>query len=276
MRDHYKTLGVATQRERRRDQEGLPQARARDAPRQASGRSGGRGAVQADRGRPTRSLSDPEKRKQYDLLGEAGMRGARRRRLRPALRDFNQDGIDISDLLGGIFGRGGGGGARARPRRRARPRPRGRRDDLVPRQPERRARLDRRSRRGAPAPTATAPARRRARARSTCPECEGRGVRAQAQGFFSLSQPCLRCGGTGHVDRAPLPELRRARLDAAPAPLRRADPGRHQGRRAHPAARQGRGGLARRARRRPLRAGLGRALAGVHAARRRPRSSTCP
>ena len=86
-------------------------------------------------------LSDPEKRKQYDLLGEAGMRGAA-----PGggfdPRMFNQDGIDISDLLGGIFGRGGRGG-RARPQPAARTRPRGGRDDLVPRQPERRARLDR-------------------------------------------------------------------------------------------------------------------------------------
>ena len=38
---------------------------------------------------------------------------------------------------------------------------------------------------------------------STCPDCDGRGVRAQAQGFFSLSQPCLRCGGTGHVIEHP-------------------------------------------------------------------------
>ena len=28
-------------------------------------------------------------------------------------------------------------------------------------------------------------------------------MRAQAQGFFSLSQPCLRCGGTGHVIEHP-------------------------------------------------------------------------
>src|ERR1700750_2048842 len=51
-------------------------------------------------------LSDTEKRQQYDLLGEAGMRGAA-----PGggvdPRAFNQDGIDISDLLGGLFNRGG-------------------------------------------------------------------------------------------------------------------------------------------------------------------------
>ena len=33
----------------------------------------------------------------------------------------------------------------------------------------------------------------------TCPRCEGRGVDAQSQGFFSISQPCPQCGGRGQV-----------------------------------------------------------------------------
>src|SRR4029077_88699 len=61
-------------------------------------------------------LSDPEKRKQYDLLGEAGMRGSA-----PGggfdPRMVNPDGIDISDLLGGIFGRGNRGQRAGRPER---------------------------------------------------------------------------------------------------------------------------------------------------------------
>ena len=213
-------------------------------------------------------LSDPEKRQQYDLLGEAGMRGAA-----PGggfdPRMFNQDGIDISDLLGGIFGRGGRGGPRASAAA-ARPRPRGGRDHLVPRQPERRARLDRgrgagalhrlpRLRRSAGHGPEHVPGLRRPRR-----------ARAGPGLLLALAAvPALRRHRSR--DRAPVRQLRRARLDAAPAPLCRADPGRHQGRRAHPPARQGRGGHARRARRRPLRAGHGRALAGVHAARRRSR-----
>jgi len=37
----------------------------------------------------------------------------------------------------------------------------------------------------------------------TCPECGGRGVIAQNQGFFALSQPCPRCGGAGTIIEKP-------------------------------------------------------------------------
>ncbi len=33
----------------------------------------------------------------------------------------------------------------------------------------------------------------------TCPRCQGRGVDSESQGFFSISQPCARCGGRGEV-----------------------------------------------------------------------------
>ncbi|HET8815297.1 MAG TPA: molecular chaperone DnaJ [Solirubrobacterales bacterium] len=39
----------------------------------------------------------------------------------------------------------------------------------------------------------------------TCPRCEGRGVEAQGQGFFSISQPCSRCGGAGQIVEDPCP-----------------------------------------------------------------------
>lgn len=44
----------------------------------------------------------------------------------------------------------------------------------------------------------------------TCPECQGRGVIAQNQGFFALSQPCPRCGGQGSIIESPCPECRGA------------------------------------------------------------------
>jgi molecular chaperone DnaJ len=37
----------------------------------------------------------------------------------------------------------------------------------------------------------------------TCPRCGGRGIDAQSQGFFSISQPCPQCGGTGELIEHP-------------------------------------------------------------------------
>ncbi len=36
-----------------------------------------------------------------------------------------------------------------------------------------------------------------------CPRCGGRGIDAQSQGFFSISQPCPQCGGQGQVIETP-------------------------------------------------------------------------
>ncbi|MGI8511332.1 MAG: DnaJ domain-containing protein, partial [Solirubrobacteraceae bacterium] len=36
-----------------------------------------------------------------------------------------------------------------------------------------------------------------------CPQCQGRGVEAEGQGLFSISQPCSRCGGSGTVIEDP-------------------------------------------------------------------------
>src|ERR687895_888514 len=40
----------------------------------------------------------------------------------------------------------------------------------------------------------------------TCPECGGRGVRSRDQGFFALSEPCVRCGGEGAIVESPCPK----------------------------------------------------------------------
>ena len=39
-----------------------------------------------------------------------------------------------------------------------------------------------------------------------CPECNGRGVMAESQGLFALSQPCPRCRGNGTVIEQPCPK----------------------------------------------------------------------
>jgi molecular chaperone DnaJ len=39
----------------------------------------------------------------------------------------------------------------------------------------------------------------------TCPDCQGPGMTSQSQGFFAMSQPCLRCGGKGTLIESPCP-----------------------------------------------------------------------
>ena len=46
---------------------------------------------------------------------------------------------------------------------------------------------------------AAAPARSPGTAPRICPDCSGRGVVAESQGLFALSQPCPRCRGNGTV-----------------------------------------------------------------------------
>jgi molecular chaperone DnaJ len=144
-------------------------------------------------------LSDPEKRKAYDQFGS-----------RDGRRDFPQGDFnfdlgdfDLGDIFGGIFGRGRAG-TRGRP------------------QPERGADLEVQVNLsfedslkgietkipvdvvsacsecgGSGAKPGTSP--------KVCPECRGRGVIAESQGLFSLSQPCPRCRGNGTVIEDPCP-----------------------------------------------------------------------
>ena len=147
-------------------------------------------------------LSDEQKRKQYDSFGDPnGRRG-----FDP--RDFGgnftiNDLGDLGDLFGGLFG--GRAGRSGTTRRR---------------QPERGADLEVEVRLsfedslrgletkipvdvttacrecgGSGAEPGTSPV--------ICPECHGRGVVAESQGMFALSEPCPRCRGNGTVVEKP-------------------------------------------------------------------------
>jgi molecular chaperone DnaJ len=139
------------------------------------------------------TLSDPEKRKQYDAGGMfSGFGGGR-----PGAGAGGGFTSDIGDIFSTVFGRG-----RAQPRSI-------RGTDLetevrlsfdqavngsqisvsVPK-------LDR-------CPTCHGSGAKPGSSPHVCPRCGGSGIDAQSQGFFSISQPCPQCGGTGEVIEDP-------------------------------------------------------------------------
>jgi molecular chaperone DnaJ len=140
------------------------------------------------------TLSDPEKRREYDAGGMFGFGG-------PGGRPFPGGGAGgfASDIFSTIFQRGGGGrepmqtrgsDLETEVRLSFDQAVRGAQIDVTVPKSERCATCG-----GSGAEPGTSP--------KVCPRCEGRGVDAQSQGFFSISQPCAQCGGAGQVIESP-------------------------------------------------------------------------
>jgi molecular chaperone DnaJ len=148
-------------------------------------------------------LSDPEKRKQYDAFGN-GRRPTGAPGAGGVPFDFDLSNFDLGDILGGVFGRGAA--ARAGSARRPQPQ-RGAdieatvnlsfEDSLKGVQTQIPVEVDTACHEcgGTGAQPGTTPV--------ICPECNGRGVKSESQGLFSLSQPCPRCRGNGTVIEKP-------------------------------------------------------------------------
>ncbi|MEN3342962.1 MAG: molecular chaperone DnaJ [Actinomycetota bacterium] len=150
-------------------------------------------------------LSDAEKRQAYDRFGAQNGRAAPGG-VNVDLGDFDLG--DLGDLFGGLFGgRGGRGSAGAR----------GQRQPLRGNDVEAEVHLSfEDSLRGAdtkvPVELLTAcrecggTGAQPGTAPVICPDCNGRGVKAESQGLFALSQPCPRCRGNGTVIEKPCPK----------------------------------------------------------------------
>jgi molecular chaperone DnaJ len=152
-------------------------------------------------------LSDPEKRKAYDDYGSPDGRVRFGPGGEGVTFDFGEFG-DLSDLLGGLFGGRMRGAGAAR-------QPRGQRgadaevevslsfedslkgvETTLPVSLESSCHVCS----GSGARPGTAP--------TVCPQCGGRGVVAESQGLFALSQPCPRCRGNGTIIEEPCPNCR--------------------------------------------------------------------
>src|SRR5687768_8357910 len=142
-------------------------------------------------------LSDPEKRKAYDSGGGifgGGFAGGGFGREGSAGGGFGGFGDILSDLFGGAAGGRAGAGRAQRPTR-------GR--DLETEvhisfdQAMEGAQVPVAVPLSAPCPTCHGTGARPGTQPTVCSRCQGRGVEAESQGLFSISQPCRQCGGTG-------------------------------------------------------------------------------
>jgi molecular chaperone DnaJ len=146
-------------------------------------------------------LSDAEKRKAYDAGG--GIFGGAGGFDPGAFRgNFGGFGDILSDLFG-QGGRAGGGGARGTRPERGR--------DLETEvhvsfdQAMEGAQVPVSVPMSAPCATCRGTGAKPGTAPSICSLCQGRGVEAESQGLFSISQPCRQCGGTGTEIKDPCP-----------------------------------------------------------------------
>ena len=147
-------------------------------------------------------LSDSEKRKEYDAGGGmfggfgGGAGGG------PFGPGGGGGGFDVGDIFSNLFGRGGGG--RTQPQQ-ARGRDLETEIALSFDQAVNGAQVQVTVPKAERCPTCSGSGAKPGTRPVTCPRCEGRGIDAQSQGFFSISQPCPQCGGQGQVIEDPCP-----------------------------------------------------------------------
>ena len=151
-------------------------------------------------------LSDAEKRKEYDsgggMFGGFGGGGPGGGPFGPG--GGQAGGFDVSDIFSNLFGRGGSGGGRAQPRgTRGRDLETG--ISLSFDQAVNGAQVNVTVPKAERCPTCHGSGAKPGTSPVTCPRCEGRGIDAQSQGFFSISQPCPQCGGAGQIIEDPCP-----------------------------------------------------------------------
>jgi molecular chaperone DnaJ len=150
------------------------------------------------------TLSDPEKRKEYDAGGMFGGFGGGQGPFGAGGAQAGGFNADFGDIFSSIFSRGGGGGGRAQ-RQQVRGRDLETEVQLSFDQAVNGAQISVTVPKSSRCPTCHGSGAKPGTAPITCPRCEGRGIDAQSQGFFSISQPCPQCGGAGQIIEEPCP-----------------------------------------------------------------------
>ncbi|HVW16691.1 MAG TPA: molecular chaperone DnaJ [Solirubrobacteraceae bacterium] len=145
-------------------------------------------------------LSDPEKRKQYDRGGLGAFFG---QGAGGAGGGFEAG--DLGDLLSSLFGRASGrqGGASSRKPRAERGGDLEASVSISFAQSVAGAQVPLTVPTTAVCATCNGTGAKPGTSPRTCPRCQGRGVEAQGQGFFSISQPCRQCHGRGVIVEQP-------------------------------------------------------------------------
>jgi molecular chaperone DnaJ len=198
VKDPYKTLGVA----KNASDEDIKKAYRKLARQYHPDRNPGDASAE-DRFKDIQGaydiLSDADKRKAYDSGG--GIFGGGAGGFDPGAFRGNFGGV--GDILSDLFGGAGRGGA-------AGPRPERGRDletdvHVSFEQAMEGAQVPVSVPLSAPCPTCHGTGAKPGTSPTICPRCQGRGVEAESQGLFSISQPCRQCGGTGTEIKDPCP-----------------------------------------------------------------------
>ncbi|MCX7679076.1 MAG: molecular chaperone DnaJ [Spirochaetes bacterium] len=200
-RDYYEILGVP----RNATEEEIKQAYRKLALKYHPDRNKGNPEAEEKFKEATEAyevLRDPKKRASYDKYGHEGVAGFEGFG-RGAYTDFSEifEGFDLSDLFEGFFGAGFGGTTRRkRPRRGA---------DIqydltieledAAQGKEVQIEVPRNESCTSCSGTGSAAGSKP----SVCPLCNGTGQIRQTQGFFSITQTCYKCKGTGRIITSP-------------------------------------------------------------------------
>ncbi len=198
-KDLYKTLGVekgASQEEIRRSYRKLARKYHPDANRDDPNAENRFKEIQ----HAYEILSNPEKRREYDegprtFFGGGGQQGTQR-----GARDFS----DLSDLFGSF---GNLGDVFGRSTRRSTAPAKGESATVSVNLKFKDALNGATTRVNVPVEESCGECRGTGAAPGTtpktCPDCGGRGMKSQDQGFFAFSEPCPRCGGRGSIIERP-------------------------------------------------------------------------